>query len=303
MPDYGQTLRFGYFLIPDAADIDGVMRMAHLVDDLGLDLIGIQDHPYQRRFLDTWTLLTAVAMQTRHVRVFPDVASLPLRPPAVLAKAAASLDLLSGGRFELGLGAGAFWDAIAAMGGPRRSPREAFTALEEALTVLRLMWSDQRGVRFAGEHYQLAGTHPGPHPGRTISIWIGATGPKMLDLIGRQADGWIPSSSYVPPERLPGLQAVIDAGIQSARRDAAAVRRIYNVMGRITDGPASGFLDGPVAQWVDELTALTLQQGMDTYIFAPAGDAADPVEQVTRFANEVAPRVREQVAQARGRAI
>jgi hypothetical protein len=74
-------------------------------------------------------------------------------------------------------------------------------------------------------------------------------------------------------------------------------------MGRITDGPSSSFLDGPVAQWVDELTALTLEQGMDTYIFAPAGDAADPVEQVMRFANEVAPRVREQVTLARGRAI
>src|SRR6185312_8607476 len=120
--------------IPDAADIPGIMRLARQVDDLGFDLIGIQDHPYQRRFLDTWTLMAAILAQTRRVRVFPDVASLPLRPPAVLAKAAASLDLLSGGRFELGLGAGAFWDAIVAMDGPRRSPREALAALEEAIT-------------------------------------------------------------------------------------------------------------------------------------------------------------------------
>ncbi|HEX5549009.1 MAG TPA: LLM class flavin-dependent oxidoreductase, partial [Ktedonobacterales bacterium] len=141
MPDYGQPLQFGYFLIPDASDIAGLMRLARQVDEQGIDLIGIQDHPYQRRFLDTWMLLPAIATQTRRVRIFPDVASLPLRPPAVLAKAAASLDLLSGGRFELGLGAGAFWDAIVAMGGPRRSPREARAALEEALTVLRLMWS------------------------------------------------------------------------------------------------------------------------------------------------------------------
>jgi len=70
----------------------------------------------------TWTLLSMVAATTSRVGLFPDVANLPLRPPAVLAKAAASLDVLSGGRFELGLGAGGFWDAIEAFGGPRRSP-------------------------------------------------------------------------------------------------------------------------------------------------------------------------------------
>jgi alkanesulfonate monooxygenase SsuD/methylene tetrahydromethanopterin reductase-like flavin-dependent oxidoreductase (luciferase family) len=296
MPDYGQPLQFGYFLIPDATDVAGVLRLARQVDDLGFDLIGIQDHPYQRRFLDTWTLLPAIAAQTRRVRIFPDVASLPLRPPAVLAKAAASLDLLSGGRFELGLGAGAFWDAIVAMGGPRRSPREALAALEEAITVLRLMWSDQRGVRFTGQYYTLAGVHPGPQPAHPISIWIGATGPKMLDLIGREADGWVPSSAYVTPERLPALQRIIDEGIQRSGRDPAAVRRIYNVMGRINDGLSSGFLDGPVEQWVDELTALSLEQGMDTYIFAPSGD---PAEQLARFANEVIPAVRAHVASAR----
>jgi alkanesulfonate monooxygenase SsuD/methylene tetrahydromethanopterin reductase-like flavin-dependent oxidoreductase (luciferase family) len=293
MPDYGQPLQFGYFLIPDASDIAGILRLAHQADDLGLDLIGVQDHPYQRRFLDTWMLLPAIAAQTRRVRIFPDVASLPLRPPAVLAKAAASLDLLSSGRFELGLGAGAFWDAIVAMGGPRRSPGEA-------LAALRLMWSDQRGVRFAGQYYSLAGVHPGPQPAHPINIWIGATGPKMLNLIGRKADGWVPSSAYVTPERLPALQRIIDVGIQSAGRDPASVRRIYNVMGHISDGPSGDFLDGPVEQWVDELTALTLEQGMDTYIFAPSGDAA---EQLVRFANEVIPAVRERVARVRGAAV
>jgi len=119
----------------------------------------------------------------------------------------------------------------------------------------------------------------------------------MLDLIGREADGWVPSSAYVTPERLPALQRIIDEGIQSAGRAPASVRRIYNVMGHISDGPSSGSLDGPVEQWVDELTALSLEQGMDTYIFAPSGD---PAEQVARFASEVIPAVREQVARARG---
>ncbi|TMB88038.1 MAG: LLM class flavin-dependent oxidoreductase, partial [Chloroflexi bacterium] len=120
--DYGRPIRFGCFLIPDATVPLRALEVATQADDLGFDLIGVQDHPYQRRFFDAWTLLTAIAMRTKHVTVFPDVANLPLRPPAVLAKAAASLDVLSGGRVELGLGAGAIWDAIKAMGGPVRKP-------------------------------------------------------------------------------------------------------------------------------------------------------------------------------------
>ena len=131
----------GISLAPAAAELPTVMRVALDADRRGLDLFGVQDHPYQRRFLDTWTLLTAVAARTERIRVFPDVANLPLRPPAMLAKAVASLDILSGGRVELGLGAGGFWDAIAAMGGPRRRPGEAVEALEEAMDVLELLWS------------------------------------------------------------------------------------------------------------------------------------------------------------------
>src|SRR3989442_1444521 len=127
MSDFGRDLRFGFFPTPNAND--PLIETALHVERLGLDYIGIQDHPYQRRFVDTWTLLSMIAARTTRISVFPDVASLPLRPPAVLAKAAASLDVLSGGRVELGLGAGGFWDAIEAYGGPRRSPGEALAAL------------------------------------------------------------------------------------------------------------------------------------------------------------------------------
>jgi alkanesulfonate monooxygenase SsuD/methylene tetrahydromethanopterin reductase-like flavin-dependent oxidoreductase (luciferase family) len=296
MADYGRPLAFGFFLNPNAADYPRLVEAACLVDDLGLDLIGIQDHPYQSAFLDTWTLLTALATQTRRVRVFPDVANLPLRPPAVLAKAAASLDVISGGRVELGLGAGGFWDAIAAMGGPRRAPRDAVAALEEALAVIRLMWSGQRSVRVEGRFYSLQGVHPGPMPAHPIGIWIGATGPRMLDLTGRLADGWIPSSSYVPPEKLPDMNGRIDAAAAHAGRDPAAIQRLYNVFGRITDGSSSGFLDGPVDQWIDELTTLAVEQGMDSYILGVDGP---PEAQLRRFALEVVPRVRENVARHR----
>src|SRR6266545_4963193 len=169
--DYGRALEFGISVVPEAAALEEVRAAVGAADRSGLDLVGIQDHPYQRRFLDT------------------------------LAKEAASLDVLSGGRFELGLGAGAFWDAIEAMGGPRRTAAEAVEALEEAIAIIRQAWSQERSVRLDGRHYQVRGYHPGPAPAHGIEIWIGAYKPRMLRLIGRLADGWLPSvGSYLRPE-------------------------------------------------------------------------------------------------------
>src|SRR5581483_7679009 len=121
MPDYGHDLRFGTFLTPQAARPQDVVALAQLTERAGLDLATFQDHPYQPAFLDTWTLMTWVAAQTETIRLAPNVLNVPLRPPAVVARAAASLDLLSGGRLELALGAGGFWGPIKAMGGPDRT--------------------------------------------------------------------------------------------------------------------------------------------------------------------------------------
>ena len=209
---YGRKLEFGASVEPLADPPDWSARIARAADRSGLDLVGIQDHPYQRRFFDTWTLISTLVPVTERVRFFPDVANLPLRPTAMLAKAAASLDVLSGGRIEMGLGAGAFWDAIVAMDGPRRSPREAVRSVEEAIEVMRLVWREERSLRFDGELYSLKGMRPGPHPVHPIGIWVGAYGPRMLDLIGRLADGWVPSLGYSPPEKLPELHKRIDSG-------------------------------------------------------------------------------------------
>jgi alkanesulfonate monooxygenase SsuD/methylene tetrahydromethanopterin reductase-like flavin-dependent oxidoreductase (luciferase family) len=138
------TVELGAFVVPDASDPAGVFEQVLAVERGGLELVGIQDHPYQRRFLDTFSLLAFLAARTERVRLFPDVANLPLRHPALLAKAAASIDVLSGGRFELGLGAGAFWDAIEAFGGVRRGGPESVDALEEAIAILRACWSGER---------------------------------------------------------------------------------------------------------------------------------------------------------------
>src|SRR4051812_27265017 len=131
MPDYGHELLFGTFITSAAQSPDQVVALAELTEAAGLNLATFQDHPYNAELLDTWTLLSWVAARTERLRVSPTVQTLPLRPPALLARAAASLDLLSHGRFELGLGAGAFWDAIERMGGRRLTARQSVDALSE----------------------------------------------------------------------------------------------------------------------------------------------------------------------------
>lgn len=294
--DHGQELRFGTFVTPVAADPHAAVRLAQVTEEAGLDLVAVQDHPYQPRFLDTWTLLSWIAARTTRVRVAPDVANLPLRPAGVLAKAVASLDLLSGGRVELGLGAGGFQEAVVALGGPVLTKGQSVDALVEGIDVLRALWqpTGTRGVRAGGTHHRLAGARPGPAPAHDVEIWLGAYGPRMLALTGRLADGWLPSSGHAPPETLGRMSRVIDDAAHQAGRDPATVRRLYNVHG--TFGSGAGFLEGPSGAWADQLATLTLTEGTSTYVLA-----ADDPDHVRRFAAEVVPAVREAVAAERSR--
>ena len=150
------TVELGAFVVPDASDPAARSRRCWRSSGAGSSSSASRTIRTSARFLDTFSLLAFLAARTERIRLFPDVANLPLRHPAMLAKAAASIDLLSGGRFELGLGAGAFWDAIEAFGGPRRSGPESVDALEEAIAILRACWAGERSVTFEGEHYRVA---------------------------------------------------------------------------------------------------------------------------------------------------
>ncbi|MFI5617933.1 LLM class flavin-dependent oxidoreductase [Streptomyces sp. NPDC051567] len=281
MPDLGHDLLFGIFAPPEAARHRAFTGLVRDADTAGLELLGVQDHPYQPAFLDTWTLLAHLSSVTRHIRLVPAVANLPLRPPAVLARSAATLDILSGGRVELGLGAGAFWDAIEAMDGPRRTPGESVTALEEAINVIRALWTPGPGVRLTGEHYSLKGARPGPFPLHPVGIWLGAYKPRMLRLTGRLADGWLGSTGYAPPDTLAGIGRLIDEGAAQAGRAPGAIRRIYVV---------------DTAHTAQQLTELALVHGISGFLVN-----ADPdgVGDVMRFAAETVPAVREAVARER----
>lgn len=282
MPDYGHDLLFGANLIPSSRHVDAVVALAQAAERTGLDLVAFQDHPYQPAFLDTWTLLSFVAAHTTTVRLAGDVHPVPLRPPAVLARAAASLDLLSGGRLELGLGSGGFWDAIEAMGVPRLSPGEAVTALEEAIQIIRASWdsSIRGGIHAGGRHHRVSGVPPGPRPAHRISIWLGAYRPRMLRLTGRVADGWLPSlPGLEAPEWLADGNAVIDEAAAAAGRTPQDVRRLLNLGEELPAG---------------QLAELALTYGISVFILV-----ARDTGQIQQFAGETAPAVRELVAKER----
>jgi alkanesulfonate monooxygenase SsuD/methylene tetrahydromethanopterin reductase-like flavin-dependent oxidoreductase (luciferase family) len=301
--DYGHPLEFAYFLTPDAGDAPAVLETARLADSLGYDLLGVQDHPYQPRHLDTQSLLAAILAQTESVRVFAAVGNLPLRPPAGLAKSAATLDLLSGGRFELGIGAGGYLEAAHAMGAPTRTPGESLVALEEAIAIMRAMWSgERRGLRFDGSHYQLSGVHPGPVPAHPIEIWIGANRPRALALTGRVADGWVsPLMNYKPPREAADGNRAIDRAARAAGRNPRDIRRIFLIPGAFTSVPQTPASDidqaivGPPEQWVETLTHFATDLGFSTFVLAAPPDP----EALSIFIEDVAPKVQERVAERR----
>lgn len=292
---------FGIFLDPTADDVREPFRLAKIADDNGLDLLTIQDHPYQGRFYETWTLMTALATATRQIHVSANVSSLPLRLPAMLAKQAATLDLLTGGRVEMGLGAGAFWKGIAAYGGPERTPAEAYTAFEDALHILRGMWDNPgKSFSYSGKIYSVKGALTGPVPAHRIPIWVGASGPKMMNLTGRMADGLLVSQPYFGGEKLIELNKLIDAGAAEAGRSPEAIRRGYNVSGVIRPGSGSvsysaekTSINGTVDYWVEQLVHFYTEYRQDTFILWSGGEVG---QQIEVFAKEVVPAVKERLA-------
>jgi alkanesulfonate monooxygenase SsuD/methylene tetrahydromethanopterin reductase-like flavin-dependent oxidoreductase (luciferase family) len=199
--NYGHALEFGTFITPLNARPERTVALAKLSEDLGYDLVTFQDHPYQPAFLDTWTLLSWVAGQTERIHIAANVLNMQMRDPIMIAHAAASLDMLSGGRLDLALGAGGFSDAVAAMTGASLTTGQSVDALSEAIEIIRASWDVGSGgpLHFDGEYHRLNGAQRGPAPARDVPIWIGALKPRMLRLVGRKADGWMPSLGYMKP--------------------------------------------------------------------------------------------------------
>lgn len=289
--NHERPLRFGYLPVAAVADPADVLRLATLAETLGLGYLGIQAHAAAGAYHEPWTLLTAIGMKTAHISLFTTVADLSPHALVQLARAASTLDSLTGGRIAL---------ALISRGAQHGDP-EAMAALEEAIQLLRLMWRGERSVRFAGRFYRLADVQPGPAPTHPIAIWLAGQEPSLAALAGRMADGWLlDHSPAMQPDALARLSEQLDEAATSAGREPSEIQRICTITGRIGKEERDTAFEGSAHQWSASLAELAAKVGIDTFLLLESDDAE---EQLRLYAQEVAPRTRELVELGPGVAV
>ncbi|EIV92417.1 LLM class flavin-dependent oxidoreductase [Frankia sp. QA3] len=290
----GQQLGFGTEL-GVGFDPDRLAEDAQHADALGYDLFSISDHLHsdQPRF-EPWTALTWVAAATERIGVLPNVLGLPYRAPAVTAKMAEVLDRLSAGRLVLGLGVGGYDQEFAAFGLARRTPGQKVAALEEAVRIIRGLWTEET-VTFAGEHFHTDEARIEPRPAHRIPVWLGTYGPRALRLTGALADGWIPSLPRLELAEAVAMRAAVRSSALAAGRDPDEITCACNVVVGFDErrSPTSRLVVGSSEAIAEQLVTI-VRAG---FTFLQALGLAEP-EHRERFATEVIPLVRNELVRA-----
>ncbi len=244
---------------PDGGPLtfDRVAGYAQRAEAIGLSEVWISDHfwlsldryggpPGRRGSLECWSTLSALAMRTHSVRLGSLVMAVGFRPPTLLAKMAATLDQLSGGRLDLGLGAGWNEEEFRANDLPFPAPGERLAMLEEALGVLSTLLTDaETPASYSGRYYQAhnAQVIPGPAQRPRPPLWVGGSGDRLLGVVARAADGWNMCWA-ITPEKYDERLEVLGAACARARRPAADVRRSIGLLTLIGRDP-----DDLVERW------------------------------------------------------
>jgi F420-dependent oxidoreductase-like protein len=223
-------LRFGLKL-SQAATIDTLTTVWRIADDSGFDHCWNMDHFASLGsddgldIFEAWTLLAGMAARTTRTRIGCSVTGNTYRHPGVLAKAAVTVDHLSGGRLEFGIGAGWAENEHTMLGLPFGTKGDRADWLEEACEVIRSLWTQQR-TSFDGTHYQLSGAIAEPKPAQQPypPIWIGGSGrQRTLRITARYADVW--NAAGGSPEEVAEASAVLDQRCAEIGRDPAEIRR------------------------------------------------------------------------------
>ena len=284
-------LIFGVGVPTAAGPGDDPLGMAQEAERLGYDFVSAADHPCgSSPSYETTIMLAWIAAHTSRIKVASRVLGVPFRRPAMVAKLAASLGLLSGGRFILGLGGGYSDEEITSLGGPALSPVQKIDGLAEAIQVIRGAWT-RTGYSQDGRHHSVRGLEMEPKPARPIPVWLGTFGPRALAVTGRLADGWIPSLGYMPAGEIPAMRHRIDAAAEAAGRRPDEIRGVLNL--GISLGPDAeprpDAVAGPAKQVADQLTEL-LGLGFSGFNFITSGP--DRIADMRRIAEDVIPAVR-----------
>jgi alkanesulfonate monooxygenase SsuD/methylene tetrahydromethanopterin reductase-like flavin-dependent oxidoreductase (luciferase family) len=282
---------FGLDLLATVAAGYDPATEAMRAEELGFDFLSTSDHPCGTvPTYETWTMLSWVAAHTRRIRLATRVLGVPYRPPAMVAKMAETLHRLANGRLILGLGGGYSDEEFRAFGLPVPSPREKVDGLSEAIQIARGLWSQPR-FSFTGRRYRTVDAPMEPKPDRPIPIWLGTYGDRALQVTGQLADGWIPSLSFAPPERIPAMRERILTAARNAGRPPEAVRCIYNLGIRVgEDSDTPSIVSGEPKALARRLIELR-RLGFAGFNLQPAGP--DRAGQIQRLADEVIPLVRQ----------
>lgn len=271
--------------VPIAAggDASAPAAAARRAEELGFAFVSVNDHPEGAPTHEAWTLLTWIAAKTTRVQVATRVLGLPYRSPAMVAKMAATLDMLAPGRVILGLGGGSGDHEMRALGLGVPTPGEKIDRLEEAVRLIRGLWSKSE-FTFSGQHYWSDGATIAPRP-KNVPIWLGTFGPRGLAIAGTLADGWIPSLGHASRASLPRMRRVVLDTAERAGRDPAAITCVLNVtvhIGSRCDN--ADILSGAASQVADGIDDL-LSLGFDGVNIVLAGDGM--MEQMEILATEV----------------
>lgn len=256
-------MEFGIHLVQQNTTMAELRQLWTWADTAGFTWVDVSDHFYespmtekQAPYLECLARLAALACDTEHVRIGTCVLAMDYRRPAVLANALATIDHLSNGRLDVGLGAGWNRDEYEAYGIPFRRIGQRLDALEEGIQVLRALWETPR-ANFEGTYFQLHNALCEPKPLQArIPIWIGGNGERRtLRMIVRHADGW--NSPYVHVEEWRRLSDVLDRWCEVEGRDPAAIMRDVNLSFHFAASPAH----------------LAAAEAHFAEVFGPAGDA------------------------------
>ena len=239
-------ISFGVHLGPQDTSLDELRRVWKYCDQHGFDWVSTWDHLYESPPVDgnhpsfeATSIMTTMALDTTRVRIACLCFCVLYRNPAVLAKTLLTPEHLSGGRVEIGLGAGWHEPEFAAFGYEYPPVKERMDALEEGARLIRLMLTQER-TTFHGAHFQAENVALYPRPLQArVPIWIGGQGERrLLRIAARHADGW--NAPYLSPEQYVHKSDVLDAWCEKEGRDPASIDRAVNLGFYMGAGEAEG---------------------------------------------------------------
>ena len=291
-------VRFG--INPRGLDYPSVVSVTRAAEAAGFETIAFSDRPPENN-LEAWTLATAVACATERIIVTHSTLNVPYRNPALVAKMAASLDVVTGGgRVLLTIGAGGQESHATSYGMRFGAPGERVDALIDAIHIMRGMWSEE-SFSYEGKFHSVDGATLQPKPvNGPLPVFIGAVGPRMLRLAGSLADGWIKNGGWpASPEAYAELQEQVERGAEAAGRDPGTLRRVVNCTAYVgSEDPAtvmpstfgaSGGLMG-TAEQVLEIIERHREAGVDAFQVQFQNDIAH--EQIPAFGEQVIANLR-----------